>query len=252
MLPYWHIPIFQLGPIPINTWGFFVGLGFAVGIWVAYKKARSKAIIDMAFWIIVASLIGARIGHIFFYEWGYYSRHLWEIVRIDQGGLSSFGGFVGAGVVFWWYGKKRDISIFASQKLETSLSLAFPLGWAIGRIGCFLIHDHPGVFTNFVLGVKYPDGVRHDLGLYEALFLFFYFFIFSLLFHKRHFAPGSCAALIMIFYGIMRFFLDFLRAYDIRYFGLTPAQYGCIILFGCGLWLLIHKRLYQKYDKLTN
>lgn len=253
MIPYWYLPTLHLGPIPINTWGFLVSIGFAAAIYIAYSRVKRLGldggkIVDVSFWVIVAALFGARLGHVFFYEWGYYSQHLNEIIRIDHGGLSSYGGFTGAVIVFFVYKRKFAGSFW---HYADSLMFAFPLGWAIGRIGCFLIHDHPGRFTDFVLGVQYPNGVRHDLGLYEMFSGLALFLLFLLLYKQFSKKPGMFVVVGAFWYGIARFFLDFLRIGDARYWDLTPAQYGSVALVVIGVYLWYHKYIWafrRKYN----
>jgi phosphatidylglycerol:prolipoprotein diacylglycerol transferase len=118
------------------------------------------------------------------------------------------------------------------------------LGWGIGRIGCFLIHDHPGTLTHFVGGVQFPGGVRHDLGLYESLVGFALFLLSMLLFKRLVRRRWGLVTLVSVtLYAIARFFLDFLRATDIasadaRYASLTPAQWGMIVLVTASLSVL--------------
>lgn len=259
MLPYWYFPQFNIGPVPINTWGFVVSFGFAAAILVAYRRARrmgldGNKILDLAFWVIVASIIGARFGHVFFYEWNYFSAHLREIVRIDQGGLSSFGGFVGALFAFLLYGRRKGLSFGIPKDSPSSiwryadiLMFVWPLGHGLGRIGCFLTHMHPGRLSTVPWAVQYPDGARLDMGLIESIILLFYWLIILLILDRRWHFNGIYVVAGMIFYGALRFVLDFFRAADIpmsdaRYFGLTPAQYGSVALILIGLYLLLWRK----------
>ena len=270
MIPYFEIQSFKLGPLTIYTWGFVVSIGIAVAIWVAYKRARrvgldANKILDLAFWIIVSAFLSARLFHVFAYEWEYYRANLSEIIRIDQGGLSSFGGFIGAAVAFVIFAryKSNTESLPAAQhkdsvlwKYADVLMFAWPLGHAIGRVGCFLTHMHPGRLSSAPWAVQYPGGARLDMGLIESVALLSYWII--LVIFDRRYLPspdlrpssplgrgeGEGRYLIsgMIFYGTMRFILDFFRATDIamadaRYFGLTPAQYGSIALIFGGVYL---------------
>jgi phosphatidylglycerol:prolipoprotein diacylglycerol transferase len=106
------------------------------------------------------------------------------------------------------------------------------------------VHDHPGVLTQFPLAVAFPGGARHDLGLYDALVLG----ALSLLLYalsRRRLLEGRLLPLLAVLYSLVRFGLDFLRAgtdwpySDARYFGLTPAQYVCVVLFTWGAWKLL-------------
>jgi phosphatidylglycerol:prolipoprotein diacylglycerol transferase len=115
-------------------------------------------------------------------------------------------------------------------------------GFAIGRLGCSLVHDHPGRAvapdTWLALG-PWPDGAwRHDLATIELAGLVV---VAAVVFARRgwHRAPpGQLTGAVAITYGVGRFALDFLRAADARYLGLTPAQLACLAFVAGGLWLL--------------
>ncbi|MEK7481631.1 MAG: prolipoprotein diacylglyceryl transferase [Patescibacteria group bacterium] len=254
MIPYTGFSIINLGPIPIRVWGLLVALGLVAGIiaarWFAKKqKLNPDTVSNLVIWATIGGFIGARLGHIFLYNFPYYRAHPVEMLFVWQGGLSSFGGFIGAFVVLGlWFWKHRKQ---AWQYAEV-LAFSFPLAWGIGRLGCFLTHMHPGVCTNSFLGMNEPSDVcaRFDLGLLESIqnFLIFVFFV-GLLKLKKPFPRGMFAALLAVLYAVPRFFFDFLRIYegpqaDARYFGLTPAQYGSIVVAAVGVWLFIrlHKR----------
>ncbi|MCR4313838.1 MAG: prolipoprotein diacylglyceryl transferase, partial [Candidatus Uhrbacteria bacterium] len=189
-------------------------------------------------WVMVGAFVGARMFHVLLYEPTYFFSNPEEILAFWNGGLSISGGLVGAVLVGIWFLKRRGMPL-----LEYADVMAFglPLGSFVGRIGCFLTHLHPGIPTDFFLGVLYPDGiVRHDLGLYlslDGLVLFHVFLFLS----RRRLPKGSFIVGYLLWYGVSRFLLDFLRAtdgaiVDVRYFGLTPAQYTSIILFAAGVW----------------
>jgi phosphatidylglycerol:prolipoprotein diacylglycerol transferase len=131
------------------------------------------------------------------------------------------------------------------------------LGWGVGRIGCFLIHDHPGTLTHFILGVKFPDGARFDLGLMESILGFILFVVFYFLFKKLiKIRFGLVAAYSIASYAVGRFLLDFLRATpdfpggDVRYMSLTPAQWGMLaVLAGLTLMFVLGKMKRKENEK---
>jgi phosphatidylglycerol:prolipoprotein diacylglycerol transferase len=96
------------------------------------------------------------------------------------------------------------------------------------------------VRTDFFLAVRFPDGPRHDLGLYEAILLFA---IGALLWalHRRGALRGKLLAVLALLYGTGRFVLDFLRATDVEYadarhLGLTFAQFTAVALVAYAAW----------------
>jgi phosphatidylglycerol:prolipoprotein diacylglycerol transferase len=244
MVPYFQFTVFHLGPIPIQVWGLFVASGMMIGVFFTYhlwKKDNLKYehVFDLATWIIVAALVFARIFHIVFYDPGYYLHNLSEVVKIWHGGMSSLGGFFGAMLAVTLFLRKRNISLSDFLPYADRGILGLWLGWGIGRIGCFLIHDHPGTLSHFMLAVKYPEGARHDLGFYESIAGFSIFIIFFVVYKM---CPKIKAGFIfyssIASYALIRFCTDFLRVVDARYMGLTPAQWGMIVVFGLTVYQL--------------
>jgi len=240
MIPYIESHTFTLLGITFQTWGVFVALGFALGIYLAWRRAKEKnlnpkVILDLAFWIFVGAFIGARLFHVLFYDPTYYLSHPWDAIDPRAPGFSMFGGFIGAAVAFFPYMKKHALDTIA---YADTIIWGIPWGCGVGRIGCFLIHDHPGTLTDFVLGAEYADGsVRHDLGLYLSLIGFATGGLFLWLNRKER-RPGFWFGTYMMIEGIVRFGLDFLRVADATYLGLTPTQYLAVPLFLAGLLLM--------------
>ncbi len=239
MIPFIELKTIALGPLTIQAWGLMVALGILAGTIVAARLAERRGldasvVWDVAVWITAASMIGGRLFHVAFYDPGTYIADPLQIFAIWKGGLSMFGGLVGATIAALWFlrRKKLDLLVYAD-----TLCHGLPIGIGIGRIGCFLIHDHPGTLTDFVLGAKFPDGsVRHDLGLYESIYGFVLAIVFLAL-AKRNAKPPTYLVVFLSTYGTFRFFADFLRIVDARYLGLTPAQYLSIAMVGLAIWI---------------
>ncbi len=255
----------------INVWGLFAAIGFLIGTIVAVRRARAVGLNPDVVWntagmTVVASILGSRLFEVFFYRPEYFWQYPLEAFRFWDGGLSSTGGIIGAGLFIYWFIKKNKLPLI--QWLDV-FAYAAPLGLMFGRIGCFLIHDHPGTLTNFIIGVQYPDGVRHDGGLEMAIADGLIFLVMLLLASKQsslspygrspeegrwgsrqsRIPDGSFILLFLGLKGLARFILDFFRATDIslpeaRYFGLTPSQYvgALTIFFVLGWYVYSHKR----------
>ena len=239
MIPYFASETYRLFGVTFRTWGTLVTLGYAVGTYLARRRAKAKGldpnkVLDLAFWILIAAFIGARLFHVLFYDPSYYLAHPLDAIEPRTPGYSMFGGLIGAALVTLAILRKHKLNFLAYADV---LIWGLPWGIGIGRIGCFLIHDHPGLVTTFFLGVRYPDGlIRHDLGLYLSLIGFATGFLFLIL-NRRPRAPGFWLGLFMIIEGLTRFTLDFLRIADARYVGLTPTQWLSIPLAIGGAWL---------------
>lgn len=251
MIPWFEIQSISVGFLKLNVWGIFVSLGFIAGMVVAYlemkeKNLETKHIYDLTFWIILSAIIGGRLLYIVEHL-SFFAATPLEILKLWHGGMSVYGGFIGAILASVFYFKKYKLDFW---QYADAIVFGLPLGLFIGRIGCFLIHDHPGVKTNLFFGVAYPDGARHDLGLYDSLCGLILFLIFLILRRKNWFS-GFYVAAFAVWYGVIRFLLDFLRARDLvgadpRYFGLTLAQYLSVILFAGGIYLFYRLRPSKK------
>lgn len=247
MIPYVAWKTFALGPVTLQVWGLFAALGVILGTLWAVRAAKRKGmdgatIESLALWTVALAFVGARSFHVAFYEPAYYLAHPAEILSVWNGGLSSFGGFFGATVAVLWRLKKTSLPFLPTADV---LVPAATLGLGCGRIGCFLIHDHPGTLAHEGwrwLAVNYPDGPRYDLGLLLGVFDFLLFGAFLLLGRKAR-PAGWTLALFLLTYAPVRFGLDFLRVADVRYAGLTPGQYGSVLLFAAGLFVVkLHVR----------
>ena len=236
----------------IDIFGVLSAAGVFLGAWLAAKEAREygkvddKPLRDLVPWAVGFGLFGGHFMHIF----GYHRELLSGLTLPEQlglvlrfwDGLSSMGGVLGALLGIFVFFRKEKIPL--TPYLD-ALALGTAPGWAVARLGCFLVHDHPGTLTTFPLAVDFPGGVRHDLGLYD---MFVLLGITALLNTLKRFHPptGTLMGLLAVCYCGPRFFLDFLRASDLafvdRHSGLTAAQYIVPVLFGVGIWLLIRAR----------
>lgn len=226
---------------PFQTWGTLVALGYALGTYLAWRRAKERKqdaerILDLSFWMFIGAFIGARLFDALFYDPARYLADPLALIKPWEPGFSMFGGLIGGAIAFTIIIKKHTLDWIS---YADTIMWGVPWGCGVGRIGCFLIHDHPGTLTHFVLGVKYPDGqVRHDLGLYLSIIGFATGLWFLYLNRKqRH--PGFWLGCYMIIEGFSRLSLDFLRVADARYFGLTPTQYLAVPMLGLGLWLVL-------------
>jgi phosphatidylglycerol:prolipoprotein diacylglycerol transferase len=244
MLPHFSSTTIPLWPVVIQTWGSFVALGFLVGAiagaWMCKRRGLKSIVVwDALGWIILSSMIFARVFFVIFYAPSYFWSHPVEIFYLWQGGMSMMGGLFGAvaaGLIYFCW-KKIDWWQYVDAMI-----FGLPLGYAIGRIGCFLIHDHPGWPTDFFLGVQYSDGIiRHDLGLYHSLFGWLLFIVFLILAEKKN-RVGIFLEVFLITYGAFRFAADFLRVDDARWLLLTPAQWFGWLLITVGIVMITKNR----------
>jgi phosphatidylglycerol:prolipoprotein diacylglycerol transferase len=248
-IPDW-VPI--IGKLTIHAFGILVAIGILVGLKLTKKRGRELGLVDenvdsMVTWSLVFGFIIAHLFDVFAYQTFGAHPSLRDILN-PLSGFSSFGGFAGAliGLFIWCRRHRQPIMPYAD-----SLAFGLATGWMFGRLGCFTAHDHPGRHTTFFLAVHYPDGPRHDLGLDEALWAAGIALAFAILRRKKR-PLGTYVTLLTLAYAPVRFALDFLRATDVpepdpRYYGLTPAQWGCVGVLCAGAalaaWTLRHRRV---------
>jgi phosphatidylglycerol:prolipoprotein diacylglycerol transferase len=185
------------------------------------------------FWVLLPGFLFAHVAALVFYYPEVLAGGPLPALRVGTA-LSSYGGFVGGAFGAIAYLRRGQLHVW--DYLD-ALVLGLCAGWFFGRLGCTIVHDHPGVRSDFFLAVRFPSGSRHDLGFYEWLFTIF-LIITLLIVRSLKPLPGVMLGTVCILYAPVRFLLDFLRVSDRLYIGLTPAQYGSAALFLVGIWML--------------
>lgn len=242
MVPYLHLNNFKLGPLVVNVWGIFFSLGFLASYFLAYFLIKKKLflensqknqneLLDLALVFLLGGIVGGRLFHIFFYQPKFYWHNIREIFNFWGGGFSSIGGMLGVFLGGLILLRKRKANL---KNWFDLIAFVLPVGWLIGRIGCFLTHQHLGLPSRFFLAVKRPEGTFLEMSLLEIIFsiLIFLFFVF-LLRRKEKLKAGFFGLFFVFSYSLFRFVADFWRL-DVRYFFLTPAQ-----IFALAILLII-------------
>jgi phosphatidylglycerol:prolipoprotein diacylglycerol transferase len=248
VIPYFVLPVYHLGPLPIDPWGTMVCIGFMLGLELARARGIRmgldvRDVVDGIVATVGAGFVFGHLVHVLAYHPDLIAERGPIILAQIWLGFSSFGGFLGAvigSVLFYRLVRKRDWFAHAD-----AIMFGFPFGWIFGRLGCFLAHDHIGRLTTSFLGVQFPGGNRFDLGMLEALWAMVIASTFLVLGRKLR-TPGTFLATWCVLYAPARFGFDFLRntdlaGADVRWSGLTPAQWGCIVMFlgGAALWVRV-------------
>jgi phosphatidylglycerol:prolipoprotein diacylglycerol transferase len=212
---------FQIGPFNI----YFYGVIFALSVLAAYQVAvrlaprrglKPKIIEDIFLFTLPVAILGARLYHVFDL-WSYYRHRPAEILMLWHGGLGIYGGIL-AGVVFLLvYCRWRRFNLAAVLDI---LGPALALGQAIGRWGNLFNQEAFGPPTNLPWGISIQPQYQplvwagntrfHPLFLYESVFNLANFFLLYYLFKKTK-KEGLVAGFYFINYGLIRFFLEFLR-----------------------------------------
>lgn len=230
---------FPTSPIAVQPFGVLVATGVWVGAYLTLRQTRrlgldEQKMTSLITWVVGMGFVLGHVLDVVFYLPDQLARDPWLLFRLWEG-LSSFGGFVGGvvGALIWWQRSGERLLPYADV-----IASSLPVGWAFGRAGCSVAHDHPGRFSDAWFAVQYPEGGRFDLGLYE--FVLMLPIVAAFLALRRRPRPwGFYLAALSLAYAPMRFALDFLRTEDARYGALTPAQWGCLLLLGVGVWMFV-------------
>lgn len=243
-------------PITLYSYGLLISLALILGIFVFYKLAEKKGlntskIFDKLIWIILAGLIGARIGYVIAH-FRYYVEYPLDILKIWQGGLVFHGGFLGGFLVMMiWLFKKERKNLW---KWFDAAIPALVLANSIGKIGCFLNGCCYGRETSLPWAVKIPvlgDNLpRHPTQIYESLAYFLIFVILILINRKRIRFDGFVFFFGLILHSLARFGLEYYRQWTVtvRIFNITfsDAQIVCSIIIICAILGLVWKKNLSK------
>ncbi len=247
MVPYIHHPVlFQFGSVKVYTFGSLVGIAIIVGLYLLAHRAKQTGLDEriaehMHYLSVGMGLVLGHIFNTFMYEPDRLTTEGWIVLLKPWDGMSSVGGIMGGLLVSAIYLRYKRVK--ASHYYD-AFFYSFTFAWVIARLGCTLVHDHPGSPTDFFLGVQYPGGTRHDLGFYE----FLVFVVLAAYEWATRFKPRFAGWYIIVWGLVMaplRFFGDFLREGDLRWFatdswrGLTPAQLVIPPLFFIALYYYV-------------
>ncbi|MCS7188865.1 MAG: prolipoprotein diacylglyceryl transferase [Bacteroidia bacterium] len=173
----WNVSpeILELGPLHIRWYGLLFASGFLVGFyimrWIYKKEKKAEQSLDALLWyLLVGTIVGARLGHCLFYEPAYYLANPIEILKIWEGGLASHGGTIGVFLALYLYAKNHPDQPFVW--LTDRLTLPTALTAALIRIGNLFNSEIYGKITAvpwaFIFERVDPHP-RHPTQLYEAI-----------------------------------------------------------------------------------
>jgi phosphatidylglycerol:prolipoprotein diacylglycerol transferase len=237
---------FTFGQIPV----YWYGIIYALSIFASWKFAcyiiknsdytPSKPEFEkFIFGGIIACIIGARLGHVLFFEFEYYISHPLEIIMIRNGGLSFHGGIIGIFVVSYNFCKKKGYNF---KILADILSFSGAIGVSLGRIANFINQELYGTVTGVewaVIFSRVDNMPRHPSQLYESLFEGLFSFWIMLIFWKtrgpKSIGSGLYAFIFMLIYSSSRYIVEFFKDVEVlTFFGtfsFTVGQILSIILF---------------------
>lgn len=234
-----------------NLYGLLFVTGLVLGFYVIKRMFKSEGIPEewldkLLIYMVVATIVGARLGHVFFYDWSHYKNHLDEIVKVWEGGLASHGGAIAIVIALYIYSKvvsKKSIW-WVLDRIVVPVALT---GCFI-RLGNLVNHEIIGQPTDLPWGFKFmresvdnmvmidgrPQHVyryRHPAQIYEAIgYLASFFILFKIYWktkikEKRGFIFG---AFLVLIFG-WRFIVEFVKV--------GQADRDADLLINTGQWL---------------
>jgi len=256
----------------IRWYGIAFVLGFILGLWIVQKIWKHEQLPEdwydkLFFFVIIATVVGARLGHVLFYSPGYYFSHPLEILNIREGGLASHGGTIGIIIAIWIYSKY----VTHRSMLWTLDRLVVPVGFvgAFIRLGNLMNHEIYGHATNLPWGFRFIENLpswlsggydpiysvpSHPTQLYEAACYILTGFICLHLYWKRkdYKYDGLIFGVFLIGIFLSRFVVEFFKNVQegfendmIHTIGLDMGQVLSIPFIIAGIWFA-YKGLQKK------
>jgi phosphatidylglycerol:prolipoprotein diacylglycerol transferase len=241
--------LFRIGNFSVSSFGVMMGLAFIAGAFVARWQFGKRGVRPDFVWglviaAIIGGLLGAKIHYLIIHP------DAWPNDILSRSGLVWFGGMFGALLA------AVLVTLVSKQRLGAVMdgsAFAMAIGYAVGRIGCFLVGDDYGKPTDLPWGMAFPEGSPpttvpvHPTQLYETLASLVIFALLLWVFSPRFKREGPLVFVYAILAGIERFLVEFIRTNEPVALGLTQQQWISIALVVVGVagtwWLGTRGRL---------
>ncbi len=220
----WNVDpiLFEVGPLSIRWYGLLFASGFFCGHFIMQKildrEGFSKEWMDsLLLYMMVGTILGARLGHVFFYQWDYYQDNLGEILQVWKGGLASHGAAIGIILsLFLW---SRKVSKKSLLWILDRIVITVALAGMFIRLGNLMNHEIVGAPTDVSWAFLFTHAgfaelvPRHPAQIYEAIAYVLIFIFLGFLYLKRE--AGTRQGLLFGTFLVMifgaRFVLEFYK-----------------------------------------
>ncbi len=259
----------HLSPVALDL-GFFelrwYSLAYLAGIFIGYwymlkllkepgaPMARRHAD-DLVFYAALGIILGGRLGYVLFYNLGYYLQNPVDILKLWDGGMSFHGGVIGTTLGILYLARKEKLPWL---RIHDYVACCVPFGLFFGRLANFVNHELWGAVTNVPWAVRFPEIAptgetilgppRHPTQLYEAgleglvLFAILWWMFWKT---QARYEPGKLVGAFILFYGLFRFAVEFVREPDSQLVefaqatGLHMGQWLSLPMIAGGLYLMM-------------
>lgn len=249
---------YLIGSIP--WYSALIVTGMLAAIWLASKEEKrlglkEDTVIDLAFWVIPAGLVGARLYYVVF-SWETFADDPLSILYIWRGGLAIYGGIIGGGLAALLFSLRRGLNPFTiTDIIVPGLALA----QSIGRWGNYFNMEAYGpeitdpAWQFFPFGVLIPEGETHAWHMatffYESVWNAAVFVMLWFVVRRRSRHTGTVTGWYLLLYGIGRFFIEGLRTDSLMSGSLRVSQVLSIVLALCAAITLIARAVYDRKAK---
>ncbi|WP_166627259.1 prolipoprotein diacylglyceryl transferase [Jeotgalicoccus sp. S0W5] len=243
----------SLGPLSIHWYGIIILTGMILGYFLAKRETIKRGLpddlfMDLMMYIIIFSLIGARLYYVLF-NLDYYLFNPIDIIKVYEGGMAIHGGLIGGFLAGLIYTKKKGYSFFQIADIAAPSIL---LGQAIGRWGNFINQEAHGgpvsrdflenlMIPEFIINHMNIDGTYyHPTFLYESVWSIIGVVILLLI--RPKLKIGDTILVYLVYYSIGRFFIEGMRTDSLMIFDLLrTAQVISIVIIVVAIGAMIYR-----------
>lgn len=256
MLKYPDIdPIaFSVGPLSVRWYALTYIISLLIAWWLLRRRALAgnvtwdnknseedaRSIEDIIFYAALGIVLGGRVGSMLFYNLDTFLANPIELLKVWKGGMSFHGGLLGVLLAMWLYARSKGRTFF---QMTDFIAPVVPVGLGLGRIGNFINSELWGKPTTVPWGMEIGGITRHPSMLYEAILEGLVLFAILWFASSKPKPTKMISGLFLLFYGIFRFAVEFVRLpdQDIGYLAwdwLTMGQVLSVPMILFGFWLV--------------
>lgn len=233
---------FSLFGVDVYWYGLLIVIGMILAVLLSANEFKRRGydtdiIYDIALWILPAAVIGARLWYVIF-ELDQYDSFL-EMINVRDGGLAIQGGIIFAVLVGYIYSKIKKLNFV---KISDIIMIFLPLAQAIGRWGNFINNEAHGAETNLPWAVVINGVSYHPTFFYESMGNLIITIVLWIIYRSDKYKTGTVTSLYLIFYGIIRFFIEGIRTDSLYLGSFRVAQLISILFILIGITLLMFSK----------
>jgi phosphatidylglycerol:prolipoprotein diacylglycerol transferase len=250
----------DLGVFELRWYSLAYLAGIFLGYWYMLRLIREpgaplarRHADDLVFYAALGVILGGRLGYVLFYRPGFYFDNPLEIIKLWDGGMSFHGGVIGTSLGIMYLALKQKLNWL---RLHDYVACVVPIGLFTGRLANFVNAELWGAPTSLPWAVRFPEVIngvttlgppRHPSQLYEAILEGVALFaILAFMFWKTRarYEPGKLVGAFLLFYGLFRFAVEFVREPDAHLVefaqatGLSMGQWLCVPMILGGAYLM--------------